>query len=68
MKNLDSLKGNDLIKLVVIDENDNENIYEIKVNSPYISYGLIGLLSLIVLIILIIVIKSKMGSNKQIKE
>ncbi len=68
VKNLDSLKGNDLIKLVVIDENDNESIYEIKVNSPYISYGLIGLVSVIVLIILIIVIKSKMGSNKQIKE
>ena len=66
-KQFKSLKENDIIKLVVVDENDNENIYEITVTDASIIYSFIvyGLTALIMLspivgiIIVIVVIKKK---------
>ena len=64
---LKSLKENDIIKLVVVDENDNENMYEITVTNASIIYSFIiyGLTALIMIspivgiIIAVIIIKKK---------
>lgn len=64
---LKSLKENDIIKLVVVDENDNENVYEITVTNASIIYSFIiyGLTALIMIspivgiIIAVIIIKKK---------
>ena len=64
---LKSLKENDIIKLVVVDENDNENVYKITVTNASIIYSFIiyGLTALIMIspivgiIIAVIIIKKK---------
>lgn len=64
---LKSLKENDIIKLVVIDENDNENIYEITITDASIIYSflvywiaaLIMISPIVVIIIIIIIVKNK---------
>lgn len=74
-KELKSLKENDKIKLVVVDENDNENVYEITVTNTSIIYSFIvyGLTALIMLflivgvIIAVIVIKKKKKSLVNLK-
>lgn len=64
---LKSLKDNDIIKLVVVDENDNENIYEITVMDASIIYSflvywmaaIIMISPIVVIIVVIILIKNK---------
>lgn len=69
---LESLKENDKIKLIVLDENDNENIYEIIITDyPAIVSTIIDMLAVIITgciflspIVIILIIKNK-KKNKQ---
>lgn len=61
------MKENDIIKLVVVDENDNENVYEITVTNASIIYSVIvyGITALIMIspivgiIVAVIIVKKK---------
>ena len=58
------LKENDIIKLVVVDENDNENVYEITVKNAsiiysFLIYGLIALIMLSPIVIIMVIIKKR---------
>ena len=69
---MESLKENDKIKLIVLDENDNENIYEIIITDyPAIVSTIINILATIITagiflspIVIILIIKKR----KQTKE
>lgn len=63
---LNNLKENDIIKLVVIDSDDNENVYEIKITNAsiiytFLVYGLTALffLSPVIVIVVILLVKKK---------
>ncbi len=70
---LENLKENDKLKLVVIDKNNNENIYEITIADAsivktYIIYGITTLIMIwpiVGIIITIIAIKKQRGKSKQ---
>lgn len=69
---LDNIKDKDIIKLVVIDEDDNKNIYEIEVNEMskiestiinFIAYTIVAI-TLLSPIIIIVCIKKKKKDNQ----
>lgn len=69
---LDNIKDKDIIKLVVIDEDDNKNIYEIEVNEMskieseiinFITYAIVAI-TLLSPIIVIVYIKKKKKDNQ----
>ena len=65
---LDNIKDKDIIKLVVIDEDDNKNIYEIEVNEMskiesaiinFITYAIVVIILLSPIIIIVCIKKKK---------